>query len=101
MVEYYLLDKQGSYLCIDSSGKRSCFVVQTERSLDAWSNLYEQESDSIVSLLMAVKKRQKIPFFGIGRESWHIPSDEWTSHYYDPKVFEGRERYFWTQVELV
>ena len=41
--EYYLIDKQGSFLCVDVQGKRSYFVVHTERSIEEWISLYGED----------------------------------------------------------
>lgn len=100
IVEYYLLDKQGSFLCIDKDGKRVCFVVQTDRSLESWTEMYEAEGDPIASVLNEVKKRRKIPFFGIGKESWQVPAEAWEQHQYPPHRLQGREQYFWAEVEV-
>ncbi len=97
--EYYLIDKQGSFLCIDSKGKRFCFVVQTENSIDEWLDLYERESNGVTEQLIPIKEREKIPFFGIGLESWRVPFDQWPQHYYTANLLEGRERYFWAHVD--
>lgn len=98
--EYYLIDKQGSFLCIDKNGKKYCFVVQTERSLTEWLNLYEDDRESISSPMKLIKQRGMIPFFGIGVETWRIPASQWSQHYYSSQVMKGREHYYWAHVEI-
>jgi len=85
--EYYVIDKQGSFLCIDSQGKQSCLVVHTERSLQQWHSVYGNGK-----LLQA---GEKIPFFGVGKEAWGFEASEWLKYFYEPNVLEGREKYFW------
>lgn len=100
ITEYYLLDKQGSFLCIRSDRKKICLIVHSDDSLNEWLKLYENESDDIATVLRPIKERTKIPFFGIGVEGWEIPGSQLQQHYYEPNVLEGRNRYFWTSVNL-
>ena len=43
----------------------------------------------------AVSLRQKIPFFGIGLESWQYDFNEWSQYFYAPEIINGRENYYW------
>lgn len=95
--EYYLIDKQGSFLCINSQGTRTCLIVQSDYQLDQWLATYQSESSVATQ---AVQYRQKIPFFGIGKEAWQLDSQEWENHFYGPEILDGRERYYWATVNI-
>lgn len=97
--EYYLIDKQGSFLCIDYHGKHFYFVVHTDRSLDALFAMYFTDKKFSPDLLDAINARQKIPFFGLGKEAWHLDTAEWKHCFYDAESLEGREKYYWAEVE--
>ena len=43
--EYYLIDKQGSYLCIDKKNQKKCFIVQSDKNIDFWLSSYGSERE--------------------------------------------------------
>lgn len=92
--EYYLIDKHGSFLCIDDKGKPFYFVTHTDRSLNHWLEVNSDES----KYLAPIKERIKIPFFGIGKESWEFNIQDWQQFFYSPNVLEGEERYYWAEI---
>ncbi len=96
--EYYLIDKQGSFLCIDVKGNRSCLAVQSDRGLENWLTLYGDSTTISEHELAAIKNYKKIPFFGIGKEAWQIDSTEWPQYFYATNILKGREQYFWATV---
>lgn len=98
IVEYYLLDKQGSFLCIDQYQKKSYFIVHTDRSAEEWFTVYGEEETLSSKIKLAFENREKIPFFGVGKEAWQIESDQWNQCFYDAGMLKGRENYYWTVV---
>ena len=93
--EYYLIDKQGSFLCIDEKGNRSHLIVQSDQGIEAWLSVYGDEKCLPYNELTALRERKKIPFFSIGKEAWQITPSEWPQHFYTPSILEGRNRYYW------
>ena len=93
--EYYLIDKQGSFLCIDDAGLHSFFVVHSDHSLDNWIKNYNAEDELSSDLLSEINLRKKIPFFGMSKEAWNIPISEWKNYFFTPNPLSGRENYFW------
>lgn len=98
--EYYLIDKQGSFLCIDHEDKRSCLVLMSEQGMTAWLNTYQKEKYATADEIMQVSARKKIPFFGIGKEGWQVDTSEWSTHFHESNILEGRARYYWARVEV-
>jgi CheY-like chemotaxis protein len=96
--EYYLIDKQGSYLCIDKKKQKTCLLVQSDKNMNFWFSSYGSELSS--TELTTIKENKKIPFFGIGKEAWQIDAWEWGNHFYPSEILEGRERYYWTTLTL-
>jgi CheY-like chemotaxis protein len=95
--EFSLIDKKGSMMLIDRNDKRINLVIHTDQTLEAFTNLYDDEPE--VALLMEiVKERKVIPFFGIGKESWEIETRDWIKHLYKPKTFIGREKYYYAYI---
>lgn len=98
--EYYLINKQGSFLCLDNKGHRSYFVLQTDQGIDTWLASHSADKELPKEKLDLVRERKKIPFFGQGKEAWQIDPSEWPKYLYTPNVLDGRERYFWTKINL-
>lgn len=97
--EFYLSDKNGSFLLVDDKGKHSCLVVQTERALDNLVDLYDDD-DNVSSYMKSVKDRKKIPFFGMGKTLEQVNPTQLSGCFFTPKVVEGRERYYYHIVKL-
>lgn len=97
IVEYFIFDKNGSMLVTNESGESFCFIIHTERSLDAFSELHATNK-SVKLFVNAVTQRYKIPFFGLFREGWEFESTQWAHYFYAPEVFQGRERYYWKSI---
>lgn len=92
--EYYLIDKHGNFLLINKEGKKSYFIVHTERTLNNFIELHQDDKEG-VHFVRAVESREKIPFFGEGIESWELQSDKWDACFYSSKVLLGQQKYYW------
>ena len=91
IIEYYLIDKNGSYLCYDSNGSQKVFLVHTEASLNRWIELNQDRCSTILS---SVRKREKIPFFGIDKEAWQVQENTWQQCLFTPEIVNGNEKYY-------
>ncbi len=96
--EYYLIDKHGSLMGKSKQGTFFYLILHTDRSLKAFTELHDDVKDA-EALLHSITQRKKIPFFGIGRESWEFEARAWGQYLYDPAVLLGREKYYWTTIE--
>ncbi len=96
--EYYLIDKQGSYLCIDDKGHQSYLIIQTDKGLDTWLALHGAEKELSKDDLALLRERKKIPFFGQGKEAWQFDASEWPNYLYTPNIIEGEEKYYWVKI---
>jgi CheY-like chemotaxis protein len=94
ILEYYLIDKNGSYLAIDEVGKTRYLIVHTDKTLDAFTELHD--AAEVASLLDDVIKRQKIPFFGVAKEAWEFDTKDWPEHFYTSLMLDGKERYYYS-----
>lgn len=95
--EYYLIDKRGNFLLINKDGKKSHFVIHTDRTLDNFVALHDDDKEG-ACFIDAVKSRQKIPFFGEGIESWELLPSQWDAYFYSTQVLIGQQKYYWTVV---
>lgn len=72
--EFYLIDINGSFLCITHQATQFILVVHTEASLKEWVSLYKNNADFPDSHMNLILNGVKIPFFGIGKEVWQLPT---------------------------
>jgi CheY-like chemotaxis protein len=94
-VEHYLIDKNGSFVAIDAKDKTQFLVIHTDKTLDSFANLHDDTDQN--ELLSQVRNREKIPFFGIGKEAWEFETKTWGDYFVKPNMLEGRCRYYWSQ----
>jgi len=97
--EYYLIDKQGSFLCRDEAGNQFCLAIQTDQSIDALVSNYLTEILTAPQL-NDISLRRIMPFCGVGVEPWHIEPSHWSRHLYDATHLKGREHYYWAVVKV-
>jgi len=93
--EFYLIDRNGSFLLVDKQDNKYFLVIHTERSLSEFcrfhSGIYETEK-----LVQATMQRDKIPFFGLGKEAENVDPKYWDKYFYKPDMIETkREKYYW------
>ncbi len=96
--EYYVVDKNGTFLTINANGAIKYFITHTDRSLNNFTEIYT-DVDEVNLHIQSVTQRNKIPFFGIKKESWNCEFDQWVDHLHDPSILDGRERYYWSILE--
>ncbi len=95
--EYYLADKQGTFIVIDNNGKHSYFVTHTDRTLDSFVELNDDDED-VSTLIASVANRTLIPFFGTNKEAWQFEPHEWNQHFFAPQTVEGDNKYYWAVI---
>lgn len=98
--EYCLVDKQGSLLCINEKKEKSCFIMYSEKGIDSWVSSYLTDSVIFSDELCSIKSKKMVPFFGIGKEAWQVETNSWSKNLYPANTLDGREKYFWTVVNL-
>lgn len=97
--EYYLVDKYGNFRLVNEENKISYIITHTEKTLNDFVEVHKDAAWA-GDLLQKVRKRELIPFFGIGKEPWEINESEWDSCLFEPYVLEGnKQRYFLTIID--
>jgi CheY-like chemotaxis protein len=96
--EFYLIDKNGSLLLIDNHDKKHFLVIHNERSLNEFCQLYSDTS-ALKDLIQATMRKEKIPFFGLGKETGQKDLKHWNKYFYKPDFIKtSRDTYYWTLV---
>jgi hypothetical protein len=83
--EYYLIDKNGSYLLIDNHGKKSVLAIMTDESLDEFSEFFGTEPNAQY-YMSQVKLRKSIPFFGIDMSPTKVPLTKWEKCFFTANI---------------
>ncbi len=96
VIEYYLIHTLGSFLCIDKHGYQFFFVMHTDHSIERWLTLNGNVKNELIN---DVNARKKIPFFGLKKDAWQTPINEWEEYSYPANLLEGRERYYWSSTK--
>lgn len=94
--EFYLIDKSGSFLVRKNDRSIAYFIVFTEHAKNEFLKLNDDAITTVGDLLNKLSQGQSIPFFGIGKESWHIKHTDWYKYFYPSNTLVGREKYYWT-----
>lgn len=97
--EYYLADKNGGMLFIDSNKNEFYLAVQTNNSLDSFTELHSDDTEATF-FLKDVADRTKIPFFGVGEEAWGKEPIHWGNCFYTANVLKGQDTYYWSFIAL-
>ena len=97
--EFYLIDKQGSFLTTNDKNGMHYFVIHTDWSLNNFAKFYSDNAE-VKSLIQLVETRSKIPFFGYKKDAWQVNHSEWAKYFYVPDILEGREKYYWKVIEV-
>ena len=94
ILEYYLLDKVGSFLMLDANAVPHWLIVRTEEDIQ---NLVEfvEEHDSNNSILAMIKNKQALPFFGLNNPYWDVPIENWPDRLYPCHLIKTEHESFY------
>lgn len=98
IIEYYLINKQGSFIVKDKAGETRYFVLQSEEDNIYFAELYNESTGEIAQIVDDVLGGKLIPFFGADKEPWQVSYDEWAPHFYPAQLLQGKQRYHWAIV---
>lgn len=100
IVEYYMIDKQGSYLLKSNDGIEYILIVHTDKSMQDFTDLLgEYEEFSEITKL--VNQKKSIPFLGIHKTILDIDiSDIQNYIVQSPEKILGKNNYYVALKEL-
>ncbi len=77
---FCLAHVQGDFICKNSKGEFSYFIVRTKDQLEELANMAREDgaSDEVVE---SIHSGKAIPFFG-SKESWEVPASKWDEYLY-------------------
>jgi CheY-like chemotaxis protein len=94
--EFYLIDKNGSYMLVDENGNKSVLSIATDEDLDTFSSFFGDEP-IVQEYINQVKLRQNMPFFGIGVNPVTIPLSNWEKYFFTANSLKcGNNSIYWS-----
>lgn len=100
IVEYYLLDREGSFLLADGKGNLQILVLKNEDSME---NYYQKAraAESTPSIITKLEKRTHVPLFYSRDEATSSP-DSWEPCLFPAKMLKGeRNNYYYSMISKV
>jgi CheY-like chemotaxis protein len=97
IIEYYLIDKSGSYLMLNKKGHSYFLIIKTE---DEINQLYEVACGNHANknIKDALKRREKLPVLLTEKEH-KLPINNWENFLYNFQVFKGIKNYWYTVID--
>ncbi|OGT15935.1 MAG: hypothetical protein A3I12_05820 [Gammaproteobacteria bacterium RIFCSPLOWO2_02_FULL_38_11] len=97
IIEFYLLDKTGSFLMLDFQGKPSWLIVKSNKELVDFCDIASEFEDAnAIQNELAI--RRKIPFF-LTEKDWQVSVNHWQPYLHQAHRLEGKEIYYYALVE--
>lgn len=97
IVEYYLIDEQGSFLLIDGKGASYRLVIVDNSEME---NFYESATTEKApkAILDVLSNKVKMPVFLTENQLWTHPAD-WETYLYPVQRLNGLNTYYYTLIE--
>lgn len=97
IVEYYLLDNQGSFVMLDQTSKPYWLLVKTEKEMNGLLEYaeFEKAPPAIVS---ALKSKEKFPYFHTV-EDLQTPLAQWEPYMHPATKLDGKQTYFYAFID--
>ena len=100
MVEFYLINKQGSFLLINQKNEKSYFIVMSKKNIDYFIEHNSTPHDSIkTNLLHRMQQGELLPFFESDKTCADIPSEALRPYFYPARSLPGRDTYFYAIIK--
>ena len=96
IVEYYLVDNQGSFLLVNAQGRISWLAMASEELMNTYAGLAQDDraSDSIVA---GLKSKQMMPFF-YSEKDFNARPAEWHKYLHPANQLQGQATYYYTYI---
>jgi len=85
--EFYLIDKNGSYMLVDKNGKKMVLTVATDEDLDTFNDFFADEPTA-QKYINQVKLKQRMPFFGVGVNPVNTPLTNWENCFFNANTLK-------------
>lgn len=97
IIEYYLLDFNGSYLLIDKYNNTKIFACLSDEIFKNYIEVAKEEGAS-EDIVQPLQTREKLIFF-YGENNYHVAASQWDDYMYDSKKIN--EQLFYSIIDEV
>lgn len=94
IVEYYLLDDQGSFLLLDLQAKPIWLIVKSDKEMDELYRYAEFEGDTPKEVLELLKNRHMLPYFHT-EEELQVSPTHWKEYMYPATKLQSNKHNFY------
>lgn len=96
IVEYYLMDDNGSFLLLDANAKPSWLAVKSEEEMaDLLAHARFEEAPTDV--IAALEEKIKLPYFYSEQDMQTTPSD-WGHYLHDAQLLQGLQKHYFSVI---
>lgn len=96
IVEYYMIDDNGSFLMLDKAGKPTWFVVRSQQALED-NTVFAEDTRAPKGILDVLQNREKMVFL-FSEQDQHLPAIKWLPYLQPTKAMPGVEGFYYTIV---
>lgn len=97
IVEYYLVDANGSFLLLDGQGRASWLAVKTEAEMQGWTET-ARYAEAPLSIVQPMASREKVLFL-LSDEDFDKHPSQWLPNLHPAKSLQGRELYYYALIK--
>ncbi len=99
IVEYYLLEKSGSFFMLKFDGKPLWFIVCDDTDIEEYYDI-AKDCNASEAVLKLLKDRRKIPYFDNPDERTNVEGIQWEAYLHSAKkITINNKDYYYTLVE--
>lgn len=88
IIEYYIVDSEGSFLLMDDKAKVTFFVVKNAEAIDGYYDFAIRAENVPPSVLASLQNHTHVPFF-YSSEDLQTPPERWDSKLHPATVLKG------------
>lgn len=92
--EYYIVDKFGNMKLKNETGEWFDFIIYNDETLAKFVSI-NNIIDDTNACLKRIERKEKIPFFGAGINSWDVELSNWDCYLHNFETLKSKKLYFW------
>ncbi|KPJ68089.1 MAG: hypothetical protein AMJ43_01410 [Coxiella sp. DG_40] len=97
LLEYYLVESSGSFLCLDLDANPVWFVIKSDKELKEYLNIaYDNYAPN--NVISALTNKTHIPFLFSEKEK-KLPVSKWVKYLFPAKMIEDDKTYYYAVIK--
>jgi CheY-like chemotaxis protein len=97
--EFYMLERSGSFLLLNSAGVGYWLIVKTARDLDNYADIAKNTDGAPECIVSALQQYRQVPYFYTDQDhQTHV--EHWSKFMHDAQCFTGEQTYYYALLKL-